>query len=273
MIIWKPDRLRFSLTWYAQRFFMLPLVWLVFRVFNHVKVEGLENLREVEGESFIFAPNHTTAWDGWVGTVWALSQRKNLVNRESYTAVFAAPENVPTKLLRVLVSTLGAIPVDREQGVEQFALQDTVRLFDEGKTQMILTVYPEGTRSKNGRLRRKGKPGLGWIQYRTKAPVVPIYHVGGTRMPGFGLKMKIRIGKPLRLERWQDEPDELMTWRGITGEVMDSLRVLEHEELGRDPNAQPPRRRFREGRRSKAEERKQAKGAAMAARRELVASS
>ena len=48
---------------------------------RRVEVEGLENLQEVEGESVLLAPNHTTAWDAWVGSTWALSSRKRLVER------------------------------------------------------------------------------------------------------------------------------------------------------------------------------------------------
>lgn len=243
MIILKPDGLRFWLTFYAQRFFMLPLVWLVFRVFNRVEVEGLENLAEIEGESVILAPNHTTAWDGWVGTVWSLSSRRRFVERDSYTAVLAAPENIPTLPLKLLTSTLGAIPVDRDQGVDQFALTDTVRIINEGRKKVVLTVYPEGTRSKNGRLRRRGRPGIGWMQHQTHVPVVPIYHTGGTRMPGFGLKMKIRIGKPIRFDHMRDAPDELITWRIITEEVMDVLRGMEREEMGEAPREEPTRGR------------------------------
>lgn len=242
VIIFKPDGLRFWLTFWAQRLVMLPLVWLVFRVFNHVKVEGLENLDEVDGESLIIAPNHTTAWDGWIGTVYALSARHRYVDRKNYTAVLAAPENIP-RVLRWLVAILGAIPVDRESGIDQFAMNDTVRVFDEGRCRFVLTVYPEGTRSKNGRLRRRGRPGIGWLQHQSKATVVPVYHCGGTRMPGLGLRMTLRIGKPLRMERWRDAPNELPTWRGITGEIMDSLRDMEREALDQDPDGQPPRHR------------------------------
>jgi len=230
VIIIKPDGLRFWLTFYAQRFFMLPLVWSVFRVFNEVEVVGAENFAEVEGESVILAPNHTTAWDAWVGTVWALSSRRRLVERDSYMAVLAAPENIPTPMLRTLTACLGAIPIDREQGVDQKALTDIVRVVRERKKKVILTVYPEGTRSKNGKLRRRGKPGLGWLQHQTGVTVVPIYHTGGKQMPGVGLKMRVRVGKPIRLESYRGAPDELSTWRGITDEVMRSLRDLEAEE-------------------------------------------
>ena len=246
MIILKPDRLRFALTFLMQRCFMLPLVWVVFRLLNYVKVEGLEHLDEVEGEAIIFAPNHTTAWDGFLATIWSLSRRRRYMDAGSYTAVFAAPENIPTPFLRLLTATLGAIPVDREQGVDQLAMTDTVRLFRERKRKVLLTVYPEGTRSKDGRLRRRGRPGIGWLQHQTGATVIPIYHTGGTRMPWFGLRMKVRLGAPLRFERWREAPDELNTWRGITGEIMGSLRDMERDALDRDPHAQPPRRRWRD---------------------------
>ncbi|MCW8138644.1 MAG: 1-acyl-sn-glycerol-3-phosphate acyltransferase, partial [Planctomycetota bacterium] len=213
MFILKPDDLRFDLTFAAQRAFMLPLVWFVFRVLNDVRVEGLEHFEEVEGESIILAPNHTSAWDSWVGTVWALSARKRFVDRESYTCVLAAPENVPTPALKLLTSLLGAIPVDRERGVEQFALQDTVRIMREGKRHVVLTVYPEGTRSRDGRLRQRGKAGIGWLVHETNAPVVPIYHHGATRMPGLGMNLRLKVGKPLRFDRYRDAAPGSATYR------------------------------------------------------------
>lgn len=231
MFILKPDDLRFDLTFAAQRAFMLPLVWFVFRVLNDVRVEGLENFEAVDGESVILAPNHTSAWDSWVGTVWALSARKRLVDRSSYTCVLAAPENVPTSPLKALTSLLGAIPVDRERGVEQFALQDTVRIMREGKRQVVLTVYPEGTRSRDGRLRQRGKAGIGWLVHETQAPVVPIYHAGATRMPGLGMNLRLRIGEPLRFDAYRDAPGGSATYRAITEEIMTSLRGMENEVL------------------------------------------
>lgn len=231
MFIIKPDQLRFDLTFAAQRAFMLPLVWFVFRVLNDVRVEGLEHFEEVEGESVILAPNHTSAWDSWVGTVWALSARKRLVDRNSYTCVLAAPENVPTPPLKALTALLGAIPVDRERGVEQFALQDTVRIMREGKRQVVLTVYPEGTRSRDGRLRQRGKAGIGWLVHETRAPVVPIYHAGATRMPGLGMNLRLRVGKPLRFDAYHDAPRAPATYRAITEEIMTSLRGMEAEVL------------------------------------------
>lgn len=240
-MIVKPDGLRYWLTFYAQRLFMLPALWLVFRVLNRVEVEGVEHLAELEGRSVILCPNHRTAWDSWVGTVWALSSRRRLVARDSYMGVLAAPENVPTVPLRILTSILGAIPVDRQQGVDQHALQDTARIMQDPRRKVVLTVFPEGTRSRTGRMRRRGRPGIGWLQHKTGAPVVPIYHSGGEGMPGIGLKLKIRIGKPLYLEAHREAPDELSTWRAITADVMRALHAME-DEARAEGDVRPPRR-------------------------------
>ncbi len=247
MLIIKPDGLRFSLTYWAQRCFMLPMVWFTYRVANDVHVEGLEHFDEVDGQTIILAPNHTSAWDSWVGTVWALSNRRRFVERSSYTCVLAAPENVPTTPLKMLTSALGAIPVDRERGIEQPALQDTLRLMRESRRQIVVTCYPEGTRSKDGRVRQKGKAGIGWLQHMTGAPVVPIYHCGAPRMPGIGMNLRLRVGKPLRLERWRDAPPEPGTWRGITEEIMGALHGLEADEDRRLGRAPPERKAARRG--------------------------
>jgi 1-acyl-sn-glycerol-3-phosphate acyltransferase len=240
MLIIKPDGLRFALTFFLQRVFMLPMVWLIFRVFNQVKIEGLENLDAVEGESVILAPNHVSAWDSFVGTTWALSSRKRLVERTSYLGVLAAPENIPTPMLRVVATGLGGIPVDRDQGVEQHALLDTVRIMNETDKSVVLTVYPEGTRSKTGKLRRRGRPGIGWIQHQTGVAIIPIHHTGARAMPCLGKKMTIRIGKPIRFDHYAGAPDTVTTWRAITEEVMDELRIMEREANGEVPRNPPP---------------------------------
>ena len=86
MWIIRPDWLRFWITFYAQRFFMLPLVWTVFRVLNRVEVEGAENFDLVEGGPVILAPNHTTAWDAWVGTAYIV------------TAAIGTPDTAPATI-------------------------------------------------------------------------------------------------------------------------------------------------------------------------------
>jgi 1-acyl-sn-glycerol-3-phosphate acyltransferase len=236
MVIIKPDALRFGLTWWAQRAFMFPLVWFTYRVLNDTQVIGAEHFDAVEGRTVILAPNHTSAWDSWVGTAWALTGRRRLMDRASYTCALAAPERVPTPALKLLTGILGAIPVDRDRGIEQEGLQDVLRIMRDPARHAVVTIYPEGTRSQDGRVRKKGKAGIGWLQHMTGAPIVPLYHADAWRMPGVGMNLHLRVGKPLFLERWRGAPAEPATYRGITQEVMAALRGLEAESdkaLGR----------------------------------------
>ncbi len=227
MVIVPHDGLRFALTYWAQRVLMLPVVWLVFRYLNRVRVVGLEHLDEVGPGPVILAPNHVSAWDSWVGCLWPLSSRRRYVERDSYCCVLAAPENVPTLPLKALTGVLGAIPVDRERGVEQHSMQDLLRLMRARGRRVVVTVYPEGTRSRDGRLRKKGKAGIGWLAHQTGATVVPVFHRGAERMPGVGMALTLRIGRPLRFDELAQAPAAPETWRRITERIMDSLRALE----------------------------------------------
>ena len=124
---------------------------------------------------------------------------------------------------------------------------------NERRKNVVLTVYPEGTRSKTGKLRRRGRPGIGWVQHQTGVAIVPIYHTGGLGLPGLllGQKLKIRIGKPIRFDHYADAPNDVMTWRGITEEVMDALREMERDEKGEGfnvPAVRTPRRASRSSR-------------------------
>jgi len=242
MTMIKPDGIRFAVTWLAQRLFMLPLVWLTFRVLNRVRLEGLEHLDGLERDRpIVLAPNHTSAWDSWVGALWPLSSLGRFLGGGAYCCVWAAPENIPTPPLRLLSAALGAIFVDRERGVEQPAIQDTLRLMRDGRRQVVITIYPEGTRSRSGRLRLRGKAGLGWVVHQTGAVVVPVYHTGARRMPGLGLDLTLRVGRPLRFDDRRDHAPESATWRGITRDVMEALRAMEREALGPDPARPSPR--------------------------------
>jgi 1-acyl-sn-glycerol-3-phosphate acyltransferase len=243
MPIIKPDFLRFALTWFAQRVFLLPLVWFTYQVLNRVKVEGLEHLDDLGDGPVILAPNHTSAWDSWVGCIYSLSSLKRFFSTRTYMCVWAAPENVPTIFLKGLTASLGAIPVDRERGVEQDAIQDTLRLMRGAAKHVVITVFPEGTRSKTGRLARKPKAGIGWLQHQTGATVVPIYHTGAPKMPNMDLPLTLKIGKPLRFEHLAGETSAPLTWRQISLDVMAELRKMEHEALGPAPNPGRPSRR------------------------------
>lgn len=101
-------------------------------------------------------------------------------------------------ILNRLMRALGWIPI-RHDRMDRGGMRMAVRLIKEGK---VVVIYPEGTRSRDGRLGR-GKPGLGVIVAEAGCPVLPVY-IGGTHevLPVGALwprlhPLKVMIGEPI----------------------------------------------------------------------------
>ena len=96
-------------------------------------------------------------------------------------------------------------------------------------------MYPEGTRTRTGRL-GSGKPGIGKVIYQTRCQVIPCYHYGlekvlpiGKKIPRYGQKVTIKVGKPVNLERFFQMEDTLQTWKEIAAELINAIRTLRDE--------------------------------------------
>jgi 1-acyl-sn-glycerol-3-phosphate acyltransferase len=99
----------------------------------------------------------------------------------------------------------------------------------------LFGIYPEGTRSPDGRLYR-GRPGIGWLALNSGLPVIPVAMSGtdrvlppGHRVPRVG-KIKIRVGEPLTFEAVLALPSASRQRRAITDEVMKSIQALSGQE-------------------------------------------
>jgi 1-acyl-sn-glycerol-3-phosphate acyltransferase len=98
------------------------------------------------------------------------------------------------------LDTVGTIPVDRDGGQDVGALKRVLRALAEGK---VMILFPEGTRSLDGRL-QKPRPGVGFIVCKTQVPVVPARIFGsyeafgkGAKLPRFGSPVRVVFGKPI----------------------------------------------------------------------------
>lgn len=227
----KNDSLRFWTTYLAQRLFILPGSLVFYQILNRLRIEGGESFDELDGRSFMICMNHTSGFDSWSSSVYFLSNIRRFLSTSNHWCVLAAPERLLNDAVRFLAFTAGAIPVDRKAGIEQYGLQDTVRLIREERRKIVLTVYPEGTRSKTGLLAKKCKAGVGWIQHSTQIPVLPVYHYGFNKLPGPFNTLHVMIGKPLYFENYKNAPAEPMTWKLISQEILESLRTLEQKVL------------------------------------------
>ena len=99
----------------------------------------------------------------------------------------------------------------------------------------LFGIYPEGTRSPDGRLYR-GRTGVGWLALNSGAPVVPVAMMGtelvlppGHRVPRPG-QVKIKIGKALDLAAFHDQPHGARQRRAVTDEVMRAIQALSGQE-------------------------------------------
>ncbi len=99
----------------------------------------------------------------------------------------------------------------------------------------LFGIYPEGTRSPDGRLYR-GRPGIGWLALNSGVPVIPVAMSGtdralppGRKVPRVA-KVRIKVGKPLTFEAYKDLPSASRQRRAITDEVMRSVQALSGQE-------------------------------------------
>jgi 1-acyl-sn-glycerol-3-phosphate acyltransferase len=114
----------------------------------------------------------------------------------------------------------------------QDMLEAALRLLQSGG---LFGIYPEGTRSPDGRLYR-GRVGIGWLALNSGLPVLPVAMSGTDRVlpPGRKIprvtKIGITIGKPLTFEQYRDLPSPAQQRRAITDEVMRSIQALSGQE-------------------------------------------
>ena len=182
-----------SIRFLIQRGLMMPFTELM----THPKVEGSEWVEELERPA-ILVSNHSSHADTPL-LLHALSDR----TRER-TAVAAAADYFYKRpwLGRVVSLWLNTFPFSRSGGA-QGVLHSSSELLRSGWN---LLVYPEGTRSVDGRL-QEFKPGVGHLASETRAPVVPMYLKGSHRVMPKGQRLPlpapvtVRIGKPLQVAK------------------------------------------------------------------------
>ncbi len=115
----------------------------------------------------------------------------------------------------------------------QDMLEAALGLLNEGA---LFGIYPEGTRSPDGRLYR-GRTGVGWLALHAKVPVIPVAMLGTERMlpPGQRLprpgRIQIRVGEPLMFDEYFDQPAGARQRRAVTDRVMSAIGELSGQEF------------------------------------------
>jgi 1-acyl-sn-glycerol-3-phosphate acyltransferase len=150
-------------------------------------IQGLENMPD-EGP-VILAINHISLWDPLVAAS-SLPRKVSFMAKEE---LFSIP------VLGKIFSKLGAFPVKRGRG-DMNAIRQSLTILKEGG---VLGLFPEGTRSKNGKI-QKGLPGMVLLMEKSKASVVPIKMFGTRHLltKGWG-NIVVVVGKPMTAQMLQ----------------------------------------------------------------------
>ncbi|MGC5345915.1 lysophospholipid acyltransferase family protein [Streptomyces sp. DT24] len=225
-------------------------------------VEGLENI-PAHGPA-ILASNHLSFSDSFFLPA-VLDRKVTFIAKAEY---FTAP-GVKGKLTAAFFKGVGQLPVDRSgaRGAGEAAIKAGIQVIEEGG---LFGIYPEGTRSPDGRLYR-GKPGgLARVALATGAPVIPVAMIDTEKIQPPGKVMPklmrpgIKIGKPLDFARYHGMDGDRFILRSVTDEVMYEIMKLSGQEYV-DIYATAAKRQIAEEAKRRAEEAKQAARAAKTA--------
>jgi 1-acyl-sn-glycerol-3-phosphate acyltransferase len=137
------------------------------------------------------------------------------------------------RLNKMFFSGVGQVPIDRSGGAaSEAALNTAKRILAEGN---LLGLYPEGTRSPDGRLYR-GKTGVARMALEAGVPVIPVAMINtdvvqptGKVIPRLG-RVGIKVGRPLDFSRYQGMENDRFVLRSITDEIMYELMMLSGQE-------------------------------------------
>ncbi|ADP79871.1 lysophospholipid acyltransferase family protein [Pseudofrankia inefficax] len=196
------------------------------RTFWRPWIEGLEHV-PAEGPA-ILASNHLSFLDS-IFLPLMLPRRVTFLAKMDYFT----QGGLKGRAKRMFFSGVGQLPIDRSGGkASDAALRSGVRVLSGGK---LLGIYPEGTRSPDGRLYR-GKVGVARMALEAKVLVVPVAMFGtfevqpqGRTIPRIR-RVGMRIGRPLDFSRYQDMADDRFVLRSITDEIMYELMQLSGQE-------------------------------------------
>lgn len=208
-----------------------PLARLVYRP----RVEGKDNVPRTG--PVIFASNHLSFIDS-IAIPVAAPRPVHFLAKSSYfegTGISGA-------LSRTFFESIGAIPVRRGAGQAALdALDQQRRLLDEG---LAVALYPEGTRSTDGRL-YKGRTGVAFLALQTGAPVVPVGLIGtdrvmpkGAKMPSLRERITVKFGEPIDLSA-HGQATSGKARRLATDEIMAAIHALSGQELADAYNEAP----------------------------------
>jgi 1-acyl-sn-glycerol-3-phosphate acyltransferase len=204
------------------RLILRPLFLLFFRP----HVVGRENVPATG--AFIIASNHLSFIDSMAIPLMAPRRVGYLAKAEYFTG-----SGLRGWLTRTWFTALGALPVERQtHRAAQEALDTAMTVLRSGGG---FGIYPEGTRSRDGKLAR-GKTGVAWLALTADCPVVPVGLTGTDRIQPVGARwwrphrFTVVFGKPLTFPEHRGEAGSNRSRREVTDAIMEAIAELSGQE-------------------------------------------
>jgi 1-acyl-sn-glycerol-3-phosphate acyltransferase len=215
----------------AMRFVIAPLARLVYRPV----IEGRDNVPK--HGAVIIASNHLSFIDSVVIPIVAPRHVVFIAKKEYWMG-----KGVRGAVSRAWFTAMQSIPVERgTHRAAQASLDAALQVLKDGQA---FGIYPEGTRSRDGRLYR-GKTGVGWLALTAQVPVVPCALIGtdklqpvGSRIPRL-TRVTVRFGTPLTFPAPSSGTTAAQARRAATDHVMAAIAAMSPQDLAGVYNEAP----------------------------------
>ncbi len=209
--------------WLAKFVFLGPLLRVIWRPWT----EGRENVPA--DRPAILASNHLSFCDSFFLPIVIRRKVTWLAKAEYFTT-----PGIKGRLTRRFMNIVGMVAIDRDDSdAARAALRTGLRVLDGGT---LLGIYPEGTRSPDGRLYR-GKTGVARLALESGAVVIPCAMINtdviqptGRLLPKLRPRPGVRFGKPLNFSRYEGMSGDRFVERSITDEIMYELMQLSGQD-------------------------------------------
>jgi 1-acyl-sn-glycerol-3-phosphate acyltransferase len=201
------------------RAFLTPFLMVLFRP----KVKGLRNVPATG--PVVIASNHLSFSDSIFMPLVVPRKVTFLAKSEYFTS--PGPKGLLKKLIFI---ALGQVPVDRSGGRRsEAALITGLKVLAEGK---CLGIYPEGTRSPDGRL-YKGRTGIARLAIESGAPIIPVAMFNTEKIQPTGkvvpnvMRVEMIFGEPMY---FTGDSSDLQYLREVTDQIMSTIQALSGQE-------------------------------------------
>ena len=210
------------LYWLVKYVFLGPVLRLLYRP----KVVGKKYIPKTGAA--ILASNHVSFSDSIFLPI-VVRRRITFLAKSEY---FTSP-GIKGWISKMFFSGVGQVPIDRSGGrAAEAAINTAVRILKDGN---LLGIYPEGTRSPDGKLYR-GRTGMVRIAIEAGVPIIPVAMIGtyeiqpiGQVIPNIG-KIVVKFGEPLDFSHLADKMRDPATLREATNVFMRALQELSGQE-------------------------------------------